>query len=135
MLHVVKECPQTYFLTYIVRKGWPLLPRFNTIIRRLSEGGAADISFSCANKSQRLISSFTGFLQLWYDQVENAFVMHSLYSQPIQPSKLGKQAFSLTDMQTAFYILIIGYLIALTVFVAEKCIWPPKRPVQLPYLP
>lgn len=38
-LHVIKECPRHYFLTYIIRKGWPLLPRFNQVIDRLAEAG------------------------------------------------------------------------------------------------
>lgn len=38
-LHIVKECPRHYFITYIVRRNWPLLPRFNKVLYRLAEGG------------------------------------------------------------------------------------------------
>lgn len=38
-VHVVEECPRHYFLAYIVKKGWPLLPRFNYILSKFSEAG------------------------------------------------------------------------------------------------
>lgn len=38
-LHVVKECPRHYFLTYIVYKDFPLLYRFNKLILRYTEAG------------------------------------------------------------------------------------------------
>lgn len=38
-LHLVKECPREYHLAYIVKKGWPLLPRFSKIINRFFEAG------------------------------------------------------------------------------------------------
>lgn len=39
-LHVVKECPRHYFLTYIVYKDFPLLYRFNKLILRYTEAGS-----------------------------------------------------------------------------------------------
>lgn len=38
-VHVVEECPRHYFLAYIVKKGWPLLPRVNHILSKFSEAG------------------------------------------------------------------------------------------------
>lgn len=39
MLHVIKECPRSYYMSFIVKKGSPLLPTFSNFIRSLFEGG------------------------------------------------------------------------------------------------
>lgn len=39
LLHVIKECPRSYYMSFIVKKGWPLLPSFSHRIRKLFEGG------------------------------------------------------------------------------------------------
>lgn len=39
LLNTVKECPRAYYLSYIVRKGFPLLPRFDEILLRFFEAG------------------------------------------------------------------------------------------------
>lgn len=108
-LHVIKECPRHYFLTYIVRRGWPFLPRFNMVMTRLAEAG---------------------LVELWYRATEDAFILN----KTIQNMKLGpdleanrRKPFSLRDIQSAFYFLIIGYIISAIVFLIEKFVMPPER--------
>lgn len=106
-LHVVKECPRDYFLVYIVREGWPLFPRFNNILRRFSEAG---------------------LLNLWYQQVERAFLTYKfIHRNPIEDTTKKRQPFSFLDIQTAFYILGLGQLASLIVFIAEVFLPPKKR--------
>lgn len=44
LLHVIKDCPRSYYMSYIVKKGWPLLPTFGNRIRSLFEGGESGLS-------------------------------------------------------------------------------------------
>ncbi|KAJ6646224.1 hypothetical protein Bhyg_01435, partial [Pseudolycoriella hygida] len=39
LLHAVKECPRSYYLSYIAKKGWPFKPVFDNVIQRYFEGG------------------------------------------------------------------------------------------------
>lgn len=39
ILHVVRECPRLYYLSYIVRKGSPLLQSIDNIVRYAFEAG------------------------------------------------------------------------------------------------
>lgn len=39
LLHAVPECPRSYYLSYITKRGWPLLPSFSAKIQRFFEGG------------------------------------------------------------------------------------------------
>lgn len=40
MVHVVQECPRDYYVAYLTRSGWPLLPTFNWLIQKFFEAGA-----------------------------------------------------------------------------------------------
>lgn len=39
LLHIIKQCPRSYYMAYIVKKGSPLLPTFSNYIRSMFEGG------------------------------------------------------------------------------------------------
>lgn len=96
LLHVIKDCPRAYYMSYIVKKGWPLLPAFSNKIRQLFE---------------------SGLLDQWYESVENAIISHKRFHRRSKPITI--QAFTLVDMQTAFYILCFGLLGCCIVFVIE----------------
>lgn len=96
LLHVVKDCPRAYYMSYIVKKGWPLLPEFSNKIIQLFEAG---------------------LLHVWYEELENAIISHTRLHRPSMPSRF--QAFTLVDVQTAFYILGFGLLGCFLVFLAE----------------
>lgn len=105
MLHVMKECPRHYFLSYMVYRDWPLLYRFNKLMLRLSEGG---------------------FALLWYQQTEQAFLMESAIHRQLEESKIRKP-FSLSDIQAPFYFLVFGYAVSFVVFLLEKFILYPEN--------
>lgn len=68
---------------------------------------------------------FPGLLNIWYEQVEQAFVMHHLITNRFDTFRT--QAFTFHDIQTAFYILGIGLAGCIVVFVVEVFIMPTKR--------
>ncbi|XP_037912067.1 uncharacterized protein LOC119652196 [Hermetia illucens] len=103
LLHVIEECPRSYHLAFIVRKGWPFLTRFNEIVMRFSEAG---------------------FLFLWYEQAETAIILSERIKR-LKDLKDTLQAFSLEDMQTAFYILLIGLIFCTIIFFFE--LWLGRR--------
>lgn len=39
LVHIVKECPSTYHLGYIVKKGSPYQPLFNRVLLQFFESG------------------------------------------------------------------------------------------------
>lgn len=73
------------------------------------------------------VCSVTGLLNLWYNQVENAFVMNHSIANRYEAPRI--QAFTFHDMQTSFLILAIGLLVCILVFVIEMCIVPPRKAV------
>lgn len=105
MLHVIKECPRHYFLAYIVYRDWPLLPRFNQLLQRFSEGG---------------------FAKLWYEKTVEAFLMESYIQRQVTQND-DRKPFSLNDIQAPFYLLVFGYIISGIVFLLEKFVLHPKN--------
>lgn len=130
-LHMIKDCPQNYFLTYIVYKDWPLLSRLNKVLQRFAEGGLI-IYFYYSNK--RSYESFVnlGFGVLWHKQTEEALIRHSYMHQQKYPNNDHiYKPFSLKDIEIPFYILITGYIISFIVFLFEKFILTPKNLYKL----
>lgn len=105
MLHVIKDCPRHYFLAYIVYRDWPLLPRFNQLLQRFSEGG---------------------FARLWYEKTQEAFLMASYIQRQVTQND-DRKPFSLNDIQAPFYLLVFGYIISGIVFLLEKFVLHPKN--------
>lgn len=106
LLNVIKECPRHFFLTYITRKGWPFLPKFNQMIARFAEAG---------------------LVRFWYDATKEAFIRNRY----IENAKIhyvdSRKPFTLQDIQTSFYVLIFGHSIAMIVFLIEMFVMSPKR--------
>ncbi|KAI4504573.1 hypothetical protein M0802_000123 [Mischocyttarus mexicanus] len=100
-LHLVKECPRNYYLAYPIRKNSYLLEKIDLIIGRLHQAG---------------------LLTLW----NNRTVMDLIYQRRNAPSRMQVHAgdkfvpFNLEDMQTSFYLLIVGLLLSSIVFCDEK---------------
>lgn len=106
LLNVIAECPRHYFLTYIVRKGWPFLPKFNQMIARFAEAG---------------------LIQFWYDATKEAFIRNRNIENARTHYVSSRKPFTLQDIQTSFYVLIFGHSIAMIVFLIEKFLMSPKR--------
>jgi hypothetical protein len=68
---------------------------------------------------------FSGLIDVWYEQVESAFVVHHLYTNRFDVYKT--QAFTFHDIQTAFYILGIGMFIGTILFIIEIFVVPPNK--------
>lgn len=106
LLNVIKECPRHYFLTYIVRKGWPFLPKFNQMMERYAEAG---------------------LVRFWYDATKEAFIRNRNIENAKTHFLSSRKPFTLQDIQTSFYVLIFGHSIAMIVFLIEMFVLSPKR--------
>ncbi|XP_058116737.1 uncharacterized protein LOC131288540 [Anopheles ziemanni] len=99
MLHVIEECPRVYSLAYIVRKGWPFAPLFNDAILRFVE---------------------SGLCMKWYGDTEDALTLRSRLRQMRErQAEQTLRKLTLIDMQTSFYIIVLGVAVSLVVFVFE----------------
>lgn len=97
LIHIVSECPMSYNLVYITYKGYPFLRHINKYIEHIVSAGLSD---------------------KWYKDVKYALVLRSRQNR----TQAGQKKLSMKDVQTSFYILGIGYLIATLVFIYEKFI-------------
>ena len=123
MVHVVDECPGHFYLSYIVRKGWPLLSRFSQVLIKFGESGKPTrISIEYELNDSDFV---TGLLTLWDEQSERAFVLNHLIHNPPEVQQL--QAYSLHDIQTAFYCWCFGLALCVIIFFFEVVVLPPKR--------
>lgn len=96
LLHVMKECPRSYYIGYMVRKGWPF---------------AKDIS--------RMIVNFreAGLTTKWYNDIQDAIVSH-MNLQNRMASK-GPEPFTLKHLVFSFYLLALGLTFSTIVLLFE----------------
>jgi hypothetical protein len=94
-LHIVEECPRTYFLAYIIPKGSPFLLRINTIITQFVESGIID-----------KWNEDTGFNMTAFERRK--------YSSNDSP-----KVFSLEDLQMPFLVLVCGLFGSAVTFFVE----------------
>lgn len=87
-----------------MKRGSPLLPTFSNFIRRLFEAG---------------------IVNLWYEHVEYALITNRRFHRIFKSDEA--QAFTIVDMQTAFYILCIGLCFSCLVFIGELYIHKRKQ--------
>lgn len=97
LLHAVHETPRGYFLSYVVPKHSPYVQQINYVTSILIESG--------------LVKKWDAD-QLWKHQLE---VRHNHTSA--QRSKL--YAYSINDLQTAFFVLVSGLSCGVVAFMAE----------------
>ncbi|OXU26799.1 hypothetical protein TSAR_002221 [Trichomalopsis sarcophagae] len=91
--HIAKHRMKELFRVFITREDWPLLPRFDQILRRMSE---------------------SGFFQLFYER-------RDLFLQKHAPRRKKEQSYklSLKHIAIAFYALTGGLVLASAAFIAE----------------
>lgn len=95
--HMVKECPQQYILTYLMHKESPFYKDFNEIIARL-------------------VSS--GLVGKWYKDT----LVNATLDAPTNPNVFDEpkiRPFSINELQSSFYILVIGLAIGIIIFFIE----------------
>ncbi|XP_031781627.1 uncharacterized protein LOC116416658 [Nasonia vitripennis] len=91
--HIAKHRMKELFRVFITREDWPLLPRFDQILRRMSE---------------------SGFFQLYYERRDLFLQKHAPRRKKAQSYKL-----SLKHIAIAFYALTGGLVLASAAFIAE----------------
>ncbi|GAB0092301.1 ionotropic receptor 85a [Sergentomyia squamirostris] len=93
--HFVTQCPVPFFVVYIVKYGSPYLATINTILQRSQDVGLAQ--------------HWEQYMIMRQKIKQGRFQKHSHAPIPLR----------INHMQAAFYILVIGLLFALTVFIYE----------------
>lgn len=95
LVHIVKECHTTLLLCNILPKGSHFLEVFNRVIMRLYEGG---------------------FIKKWFNDFGQGLVEEERFE-----SEEAKDFVSLNlhDLQTAFYILLLGHSCSIFLFLCE----------------
>lgn len=107
LLHIVNGCPIYIPLVYIVPKGSPFLPAFNTILGRFKEAGLTE---------------------KWYKDYIDIHLMESTYRNEknltIQDSTYASVSFS--DIQAACYFFLVCIIASLLMFIGEILIFRMK---------
>ncbi|CAG9761539.1 unnamed protein product [Ceutorhynchus assimilis] len=99
LLHIVSEYAAGRYSGYVVPKGSPYLNNINYLITKFAEGG---------------------FLQKWYFDFFIGFSAKGrMERRKKRKSDMDQRAFSIEDIQGAFWILVLGYTLSLIVFVFE----------------
>lgn len=109
LIHIVDECITSHFIAFIVPKDSPFVEQFNCVIQMLNVGG---------------------FTQKWYNDITSSEISRS--RSTALRSKDEKKVLLLSDIQAAFYILVIGLSVAFCVFLNE--LWQNRQRVHQ-YLP
>ncbi|KYM93703.1 hypothetical protein ALC62_15689 [Cyphomyrmex costatus] len=104
LLYLIKECPGTFYLSYLLPKNSIFNEKINTLISQLNQAGLPS---------------------LWYQHIVNAFnVRKKLRAKETLTQNKKKTdnfvPFNLADMQSSFYTLLIGLSISTIVFFHEK---------------
>ncbi|KAK0178448.1 hypothetical protein PV328_002396 [Microctonus aethiopoides] len=100
LVHLVPDCPQSYYLAYLMPANSIFLDRFNYIITALREAG---------------------IIHFWNDNT----IQHSINSKIVSAKSRKDQTledpkpFSVHDMQTCFLVLAIGLVVSFIVFIIE----------------
>lgn len=96
LIHIVDECFETFLITAIVPKGSAFLTVFNNVITKLIE---------------------SGLTRKWMDDVINSMIIENWIR--LNRNKSKTRAFTLYDLQVAFYVIILGYVGSILVFISE----------------
>lgn len=96
-LHIVKECLNSYLLSYIIQKHSPYRYYFNHVLVRLSEAG---------------------FMQKWNDDVLKALEIEK-WNVSRKRSEFNWRKLNNKDLQIAYMVLVIGYFLCFICFLRE----------------
>ncbi|CAI6345881.1 unnamed protein product [Macrosiphum euphorbiae] len=95
-LHIVRECPLKYYLTYAIAINFPFLDELNDLLTRFQEAG---ITYKWKTDIQKL---------------------EMVYYEPLNSnSSKGLKAYSLNDLWFAFVFLFVGYILSLIALMLE----------------
>jgi hypothetical protein len=96
LLHIINECLTTFLMTHVVRKGSAFLTVFNNVITKVVE---------------------SGLTVKWNNDIVDSFAIEKIIS--LSRNRTRVNSFSLYDVQSAFYIIIIGYISSILLFMCE----------------
>ena len=96
LLHIVNECLHSFLIVNVLQKGSPFLKTFNNVIAKLVEGGLP---------------------QKWYNDGLEAGSREKLLEKNIEEFK---RIGYLDDVQLAFHVLALGYLVSALAFLHER---------------
>jgi len=98
--HVMKECPQRYYLSYVVTAGSPFLEKLDHFIRA---------------------SQAAGLITFWENHKNNSAPMRDSSSEgeAAESESDNRRVFSLEDLQAAFLFLAFCHVLSFCVFVNE----------------
>lgn len=111
MLHVINECPRLYYISYIVRRGSPLLQSIDTIVRYAFEAG---------------------IVRMWYQHVEYAITTNRQFHHMNVTEET--KPFNIKDMQFPFYVLFMGLFFSTLVFISEVMVDKRKQTKPFPFV-
>ncbi|CAG9761538.1 unnamed protein product [Ceutorhynchus assimilis] len=103
LLHIVPECPNRYFLSFIVPTGSPYLKIINHIMIWINEMGLNDKWYKDITRA------------IFYEAKGNRLKITS-------ESKDSREKFSMDDAKSVFIFWIFGLFAALVVFILELCV-------------
>ncbi|EFN84854.1 hypothetical protein EAI_10312 [Harpegnathos saltator] len=101
LLHLIKECPGTYYLSYLLPRDSILRDRVNALIARLNQAGLPTLWTS--RTIRRIIAKRKLVVKRQSESEAKGFV-----------------AFSLSDLQTSFFTLLVGLSLSMVVFCHER---------------
>jgi hypothetical protein len=96
LLHIVNECLTTCLVANIVPKGSVLLSVFNNVITKAME---------------------SGLIVKWNNDIIDSLTAEKMIS--LSRNRTSVRAFSLYDVQTAFYVVILGHSLSILLFLCE----------------
>uniref|UniRef100_A0A336MYF5 CSON003021 protein n=1 Tax=Culicoides sonorensis TaxID=179676 RepID=A0A336MYF5_CULSO len=104
LLHVMQNCPRSYYIGYMVRKGWPFAGDFSRLITKFKEAGLT---------------------HKWYYDIQNAIVSQINVKNRFE--KEGPEQFTLRHLIFSFYLLFIGLSFSVIVLCFEILFFKKKR--------
>lgn len=99
LLHLIPECPQTYYLAYVMPANSIFIEPFNSLI----------ISFKEA-----------GLILFWNENTKHESIRHEMNVNGEVGNLKEPAAFTIKDMQTCFLILLFGLAGSFITFIIER---------------
>ncbi|XP_068894960.1 uncharacterized protein [Tenebrio molitor] len=96
LLHIVNECLSTFLHINIVPKGSAFLTVFDNVITRIVE---------------------SGLTIKWNNDVVDSLTIEKMIN--MNRNRTSVKSFSIYDVQSAFYIIVMGYIFSLLLFLCE----------------
>jgi hypothetical protein len=96
LLHLLNECLSTFVLANIVPKGSAFLTVFDNVITKIVE---------------------SGLTIKWNNDVVDSFTIEKMIN--LNRNRTNVKSFSIYDVQSAFYIIVLGYISSLLLFLCE----------------